>query len=128
MLKIKRAYEKPTPDDGRRILVDRLWPRGITKAEAGIDEWLKDLGPSTGLRQWFGHEPARWVEFRQRYLQELAASAQKAMLEKIAQQAGRGPVTLVYSAKDTEHNNAVVLAELIAKILKKAPAPAGRKS
>ena len=84
MLKIKRAYAKPDPADGRRILVDRLWPRGVSKAEAGLAEWLKELGPSTELRQWFGHEPAKWAEFRQRYLRELAAPAPKALLAKIA--------------------------------------------
>jgi uncharacterized protein YeaO (DUF488 family) len=118
MVKIKRAYEKAAPADGRRILVDRLWPRGTSKAEAHIDEWLKDLGPSTELRQWFGHDPARWSEFKQRYLRELAAPAPKALLAGIAAQAGKSTVTLVYAARDTEHNNAVVLAELLAKMLK----------
>ena len=115
MLKIKRAYEKPEPGDGKRILIDRLWPRGISKAAASIDEWLKELGPTTELRKWFGHDPEKWEEFRKRYIQELSASDKSALLERIAREAGETDVTLVYSASDTDHNDAKVLEELIIK-------------
>jgi uncharacterized protein YeaO (DUF488 family) len=121
MLKTKRAYDKSEPGDGRRILVDRLWPRGVTKAAAGVDEWLKDLGPSTELRKWFGHQPEKWEEFKKRYIQELLEADKKALLEKIAGVARHSNVTLVYAAKDTEYNNAKVLADLIAKMQKKVP-------
>ena len=117
MLKTKRAYDKPEPSDGQRILIDRLWPRGLTKAEAGIDEWLKDLGPSTELRKWFGHDPEKWREFKKRYLQELAEPGKIALLEKIAQTAKQTTVTLVYSARDTEHSDVKVIKELIMKML-----------
>ncbi len=120
MLKIKRAYEKRAAADGRRILIDRLWPRGLTKAEAGIDEWLKDLAPSTALRQWFHHEDPNWEEFRKRYLEELSAPEKKRLLEKIALEAKHSTVTLVYSARDTEHNDAIVLSELITKMMDNA--------
>ncbi len=118
MIKIKRAYDKPETGDGRRILIDRLWPRGVAKAGAGIDEWLKDLGPTTELRRWFGHEPAKWAEFRQRYLAELASADKKTLLEQIARIARQSTVTLVYAARDTEHNNARVLADLIVTLMK----------
>jgi uncharacterized protein YeaO (DUF488 family) len=115
MLKIKRVYEPKESSDGKRILVDRLWPRGISKDKAFLFEWMKDLAPSDELRKWFAHEPEKWAEFRRRYRAELDAEEQKALLEKIAQLASKGSVTLVYGAKDTEHNNAVVLEELIGK-------------
>jgi uncharacterized protein YeaO (DUF488 family) len=119
MLKIKRAYDKPESTDGKRILIDRLWPRGVSKAEAGIDEWLKDLGPSTELRKWFGHDPEKWEEFRKRYIKELSAPDKVALMENIARAAGHASVTLVYSARDTEHSDVKVLEELITKIMKK---------
>jgi uncharacterized protein YeaO (DUF488 family) len=119
VLKIKRAYDKPEATDGQRILIDRLWPRGISKAEAGIDEWQKDLGPSSQLRQWFNHDPLKWEEFRKSYLRELTDPGKKALLEKIAQTARQANVTLIYASKDTEHSNALVLAEIIGKMLKK---------
>ncbi len=122
MLKIKRAYDKPESSDGKRILIDRLWPRGVSKAEARIDEWLKDLGPSTELRKWFGHDPQRWEEFRKKYLQELSAPDKKVLLEDIARSSEHTDVTLIYSAKDTEHSDVKVLEELIAKNMKKVHA------
>ncbi len=119
MLKIKRAYEKKSVSDGKRIHVDRLWPRGLRKEEFAVDEWLKELSPSDELRSWFGHEPAKFPEFRKRYIQELSTPERQALLKRIAVAAGEGNVTLVYSAKDTEHNNAVVLAELIGGLMEK---------
>ena len=113
MLKIKRAYEAAENDDGKRILIDRLWPRGVSKVEARIDEWMKDLAPSTELRQWFGHDTDKWEEFRKRYKKELASPEGTRLLEDIARRARSGPITLVYGAKDTEHNNAKVLEEII---------------
>ncbi len=116
MLKIKRAYEERDSSDGKRILIDRLWPRGLSKAEAGIDEWLKDLAPSTELRKWFGHDPEKWHEFRRRYSEEPKDPGKKVLLEKVARMAGQGNVTLVYSAKDTEHSDVKVLQEIIQKM------------
>ncbi|AGH50405.1 hypothetical protein G432_13435 [Sphingomonas sp. MM-1] len=110
-IRIKRAYLAPADDDGRRILVDRLWPRGLAKAKAAIDLWLKDVAPSTELRHWFGHDPARWAEFRKRYAAELAGNPAVAELREIA---GRERVTLVYAAHDEAHNNAVALAAYLA--------------
>lgn len=118
MLGIKRAYEPKEPSDGKRILIDRLWPRGVSKSEAGIDEWPKDLGPSTSLRKWFGHDPEKWEEFKKRYLQELSAPDKVKLLDNIARTAEHANVTLIYSAKDTEHSNVKVLAELIANMTK----------
>ena len=117
MLKTKRAYDKKEAGDGKRILIDRLWPRGLSKAEAAIDEWRKDLGPSTELRKWFGHDPERWAEFKKRYVAELTAADKQELLENIAQQAKRNNVTLVYSAKDREHNDVRVLEELVRKMM-----------
>ncbi len=117
MLKIKRAYDKKESGDGKRILIDRLWPRGLSKAEADIDEWIKELGPSTELRKWFGHDPERWAEFRERYTRELSELDKRALLENISQMARRQNVTLIYSAKDTEHNNVKVLEEIIGKMM-----------
>ncbi len=118
MLNIKRAYEKRSPGDGKRILVDRLWPRGLNKEEAAVDEWLKDLSPSDGLRKWFGHETDKFPEFRKRYLEELSVVEREPLLKRIAAAAKENDITLIYSAKDNEHNNAVVLAELIEKIMR----------
>lgn len=110
-IRIKRAYAAPEQGDGARILVDRLWPRGIKKADLALSDWLKDLAPSTELRQWFGHEPARWPEFQQRYLTELAV--QEAELQKLRQQAQEGVITLLYSAHDETRNNALVLRDML---------------
>jgi uncharacterized protein YeaO (DUF488 family) len=107
----KRAYEHPAPHDGFRILVDRLWPRGLSKEKAHIDLWLKDIAPSTELRNWFGHDPAKWLEFQQRYRAELKHNEQ--LLATIRAQARKTPVTLVYGAKDEQHNDAIVLLEIL---------------
>jgi len=112
-ISIKRAYEPPSDEDGVRVLVDRLWPRGVSKAAARIDHWLKDLAPSDGLRKWFGHDPARWGEFRKRYFREL--SGQGGTLAELRKLARRGRVTLVYAAKDEEHNDAVALREFLSR-------------
>ena len=107
---LKRAYEAASDSDGTRVLVDRLWPRGVPKARARIDVWLKDVAPSTQLRKWFGHDPDKWTEFQRRYRAELKGSEALAELRKLARE---GHVTLVYGAKDEEHNDAVVLAKLL---------------
>lgn len=113
--KIKRAYEAPTEDDGERILVDHLWPRGVTKEEARISEWAKRISPSTELRQWFGHDPEKWTEFKKRYAKELAAKKEE--IDRLLEKARHGAITLVYAAKDEEHNNAVFLKEYLEKRL-----------
>jgi uncharacterized protein YeaO (DUF488 family) len=110
-VKLKRAYEPPVADDGMRILIDRLWPRGITKKRAAIDQWMKDISPSTELRKWFGHDPARWDEFRRRYAQEVHKNSD--LLDQLRSLARHGPITLVYSAHDEKHNDAVELRKLI---------------
>lgn len=117
-VRLQRAYEDPTPDDGYRVLVDRLWPRGLTKERLRLDEWARDLGPSTTLRKWFGHDPARWTAFRTRYRTELTASARAQALEALAERARRGPVTLVFGARDVEHNEAQVLADELERRLR----------
>ena len=113
-IKIKRAYAKPVAEDGLRILIDRLWPRGLTKNKAAIDHWFKEIAPSTKLRKWFSHDPEKWHEFKKRYRAELKSSpeAWKSILEA----ARDGEVTLLYSASDTEHNSALVLKALLARI------------
>ena len=112
-LTLKRIYEPAGDDDGERFLVARLWPRGVSKPDAKLTDWLKDLAPSTELRRWFGHEPARWAEFQQRYSAELDRPEARATLQMLADKARNGPVTLVYAARDTEHNEAVVLQQLV---------------
>jgi uncharacterized protein YeaO (DUF488 family) len=107
----KRAYEPAAPDDGHRVLIDRIWPRGVSRERAHLDEWARELAPSSALRQWFGHDPARFSEFRRRYERELAAQAEK--LRALRRHARHGTVTLVYAARDTEHNDAVVLADVL---------------
>jgi uncharacterized protein YeaO (DUF488 family) len=119
MIKIKRAYEPFKKQDGYRVLIDRLWPRGIKKSDLPLDEWIKDLAPSTELRKNFGHEPSKWVSFRKEYKSELRAGPAREKLLDLAKRASRGTVTLVYSAKDTEHNDAVVLKDLLDRELKK---------
>lgn len=118
MLKIKRAYEKRSANDGKRIYIDRLWPRGLTKEEVAFDEWLKDLSPSDELRKWFGHEPDKFDEFKRKYMKELATPGKQVQLKRLASLAEDTEVTLVYSARDREYNNAVVLAEIIGKLMK----------
>jgi len=109
MVKLKRVYEPAARGDGYRALVERLWPRGIRKTELAIDEWIKELGPSTELRKWFSHDPARWPEFVKRYHRELEESPAHERLLALAHRAAEGTVTLIYSSHDTEHNNAVAL-------------------
>jgi uncharacterized protein YeaO (DUF488 family) len=116
MIQLKRVYDKAAPEDGKRFLIERLWPRGIKKSALGIDAWLKELGPSTSLRKWFGHDPRRWDEFRRRYFHELEQKAEAC--KPIQTAAERGGVTLVYSSHDEEHNNAVALKEFLEGKLK----------
>lgn len=106
-VQIKRVYAERSPEDGRRILIDRLWPRGLTKEKARIDLWLKDIAPSAELREWFGHDPEKWAEFQKRYKQELRAN--EAVVAQLREQLKAGPATLVFGAKDEIHNDAVVL-------------------
>ena len=114
---VKRAYEPPARSDGYRVLVDRIWPRGVTKDDLEVDAWLKDVAPSTALRKWFGHDPKKWDEFRRRYARELEPHA--AALGQLVERARAGRVTLVFGAKDTEHNNAVALKEHLERRLKR---------
>lgn len=109
MIKIKRAYEPVNEADGKRVLVDRLWPRGISKEKAKIDEWMKDIAPSNELRKWFNHDPEKFEEFSQKYKEELKEPEKKKELDKLIKMSDGNTVTLVYSAKDEEHNQAVVL-------------------
>ena len=113
MIRVKRVYEEPSREDGLRILVDRLWPRGLTKARAAVDLWLKDVAPSTELRKWFGHDPEKWDEFRRRYFREL--DAQPDAVATLLERGAKGKVTLVYGAKDSAHNQAVALKDYLAK-------------
>jgi uncharacterized protein YeaO (DUF488 family) len=110
-IRLKRAYEPASAGDGYRILIDRLWPRGVSKQQARLDEWAKELAPSSRLREWFGHEPGRFPEFRRRYIEELRADAPR--LKELRRRASTSTLTLVYSAHDSEHNDAVVLAEIL---------------
>ena len=110
-IRLKRAYDSASPSDGYRVLIDRLWPRGVSKSKAKLDEWDKELPPSTELREWFGHEPSRFPEFRRRYISELRYKRQR--LSELRRRARKGTLTLVYSAHDTEHNDAVVLADVL---------------
>lgn len=120
MIKIKRIYEPPAESDGERILVDRLWPRGVSKKAAQLSAWLKDLAPSEDLRRWFAHDPARWPEFQDRYTAELAEPKKARLLEEVAQRARRRPVTLVCAARDQTMNNAMVLKNLLEHLFWKA--------
>ena len=113
MIGIKRVYEPPARNDGTRILVDRLWPRGLTKDKARVDLWLKDIAPSTELRKWFGHDPEKWTGFGKRYRSEL--QKRKEALAVLRTASKKGPITLLYGAKDTEHNEAVILRNYLEK-------------
>jgi uncharacterized protein YeaO (DUF488 family) len=117
-LRLKRAYEPAGPSDGYRVLIDRLWPRGVSRERAKLNEWERELSPSTELRRWFGHEPSRFEEFRRRYVEELRG--QRSRLTELRRRARNGTLTLVYSAGDTEHNDAVVLAEVLRRGLPRA--------
>ncbi len=118
-VRIKRVYEEPDAHDGLRVLVDRLWPRGLSKSQAKVDLWLREIAPSTELRKWFGHDPAKWTEFQRRYCAELQRNSEQVRL--LRQELHKGPVTLLFGAKDVHHNEAVVLEE----ILKQQVRPAG---
>jgi uncharacterized protein YeaO (DUF488 family) len=111
MIKLKRVYEKSSKGDGIRILVERLWPRGITKERASVDLWLKDVAPNTELRKWFGHDPAKWEQFCERYAAEL--EQKKDAINLLKQKSKEGTITLVYAARDEKHNSAVALKELL---------------
>ena len=126
MIRIKRSYDPPKRDDGQRFLVERLWPRGMKKESLQMDAWLKDVAPSTQLRQWFGHVPERWEEFRRRYRQELTANdeAWKPLLAA----SKKGNVTLLYSAHDTEHNGAIVLQDFLAARARRTSSGTARSS
>jgi uncharacterized protein YeaO (DUF488 family) len=121
MLKIKRVYEPPSPSDGCRILVDGLWPRGLTRKRAAIHEWAKDLAPSRGLRRWFSHHPKRWAAFQLRYRAELRL--RRRCLVELARETARERTTLVFAAKDIRHNNAVVLKGLLLLVSSRMPQP-----
>lgn len=112
-LRIRRVYEPPQDGDGKRILIDRLWPRGISKNDAQVDVWMKDVAPSAELRRWFGHDPKKWDEFRRRYQEELKRNAKA--VEELKEQIGQSTATLLYGARDIEHNNAIVLMDFITK-------------
>jgi uncharacterized protein YeaO (DUF488 family) len=117
-IRLKRAYEPAAPSDGYRVLIDRLWPRGVSRERAKLDEWEPELAPSTELREWFAHDPSRFQEFRHRYLEELRG--RRPRLTELRRRARKGALTLVYSARDTEHNDAIVLAEVLRRGLPKA--------
>ena len=117
MIKTKRAYENYAPEDGRRVLVDRLWPRGVTKQKVKIDAWMKEIAPSNTLRRWFGHDPARWGEFKKRYRKEL--ETKKEMMRELEEWAMNGDVTILFAAKDEAHNNAVALKEMLEELMRK---------
>ncbi|HEV7490180.1 MAG TPA: DUF488 family protein [Rhodanobacteraceae bacterium] len=123
MIKLKRVYEKPASGDGFRVLVDRLWPRGVSKVAAHVDRWLKEVAPSTGLRRWFGHDPSRWTEFRTRYFAELELRADA--IAELRALIAENPVTFVYAAKDPEHTHALALKDFVERKPKRA---SGRKT
>jgi uncharacterized protein YeaO (DUF488 family) len=120
-VRLKRAYEPASAEDGYRVLVDRLWPRGVSREQAELDEWEKELAPSRKLREWFGHKPGRFAEFRRRYIAELRDN--RSQLQELRRRARIGTLTLVYSAHDSEHNDAVVLAEVLRRGLPKSARP-----
>lgn len=118
-VRIRRAYEEAGPDDGRRVLVDRVWPRGRSRDQLRLDAWERDLAPSGDLRRWFGHDPERWEAFRARYRAELVSPDRQRLLDELADHARAGRVTLVYGARDEEHNQAVVIAEALRERLRR---------
>jgi uncharacterized protein YeaO (DUF488 family) len=119
-VRVRRVYDEPSAEDGTRVLVDRVWPRGLRKDAARLDDWVKDVAPSTALRKWYGHDPARFEEFRQRYLDELTGAPQRAALGRLRALASSGPLTLLTATRDAGHSQAAVLARL----LRSSPAPA----
>jgi len=114
-VRVKRVYDQPAKADGYRMLVDRLWPRGLKKSEARIDEWLREIAPSTALRKWFKHDPDKWKEFKKKYSAEL--DDHREQVEKLVREARKRTITLLFSARDTEHNNAVALKEYIEQLM-----------
>ena len=125
MIRIKRVYEPPSPSDGYRVLVERLWPRGVTRTKLRLKEWRKDVAPSPGLRRWFGHDPRRWLEFRSRYFAELRR--ERSAWEPLLGRARKGRVTFVYAAHDEAHNGAIALKKFLDRRLKAAAGTARRK-
>lgn len=117
-IRLKRVYEKPEKDEGKRLLVERLWPRGLTKEKAAIDEWFRDVAPSQELRRWYAHDPAKWEGFRRRYVEELRRNV--AEVERLRARSNEGPVTFVYAAKDEKRNSAVVLRDYLEGKIRKA--------
>ncbi len=126
MIRIKRAYEPPSRQDGLRVLIDRLWPRGLNKTEAGIDVWTRELAPSTGLRKWFSHDPAKWNEFKKRYAGELEENSER--LAWLSKTSRNRTVTLVYSSKEEQYNNAVALKGLLDRRSGRLPARTRKKA
>lgn len=120
MVVTKRAYEPAAPSDGYRVLIDRLWPRGVSKAEAQLDAWARDVAPSKALREWYEHDPAKWPEFQKRYREELKAPAAKAVLDDLVRRAKRGRVTLVYASRAADISDVAVLEKLLTQRLKRA--------
>lgn len=110
---VKRAYDKPSPQDGYRVLVDGLWPRGVTKEKLKVDDWLREIAPSPELRVWYGHKPEKWEQFRKKYRAELSKPPRKALLDGLTERASKEKVTLVFAARDAERCNATVIAEMI---------------
>jgi uncharacterized protein YeaO (DUF488 family) len=124
-IQLKRAYDPPEETDGERLLVDRLWPRGLRKDAARLSAWLKDLAPSEALRRWFAHDPSRWLEFQERYRAELRTSEKEPVIRELAQKAGQGMISLIFAAHDMAHNNAVVLKAAIEHYLREQTVPPG---
>ncbi len=112
-IRVRRVYDEPEPADGTRVLVDRLWPRGLRQDAATLDDWAKDVSPSTGLRKWYGHDPAKFDEFRRRYIEELSQSGPRAALGRLRALAAKGPLTLLTATRDVDHSEAVVLAQIL---------------
>lgn len=112
-IQLRRVYDEPRSGEGTRVLVDRVWPRGLSKEAAGHDHWFRELAPSSGLRKWFGHDPRLWAAFKQKYRKELRAGNKREKLEELTELARSGPLTLLFGAKDSEHNQAVVLREVL---------------
>ncbi len=128
MVKLKRAYQPASRSDGYRVLVERLWPRGVRKQDLSIHAWLKEIAPSQELRKWFGHDPERWPEFKRRYLSELKRGAAPQVLSELTRRAAQGTVTLIFAARDAEHNSAVVLRQALERVRQPDRRPAaGRK-
>ena len=117
MLKVKRIYDPPSPDDGKRILVDRLWPRGVRNEKAVLDEWMRDIAPSDELRKWFSHNVSKWQEFKKRYAEELTDKS--GLVKRLLDEIEANDITLLFAAKDVEYNNAVALKEIIGRKIKK---------